>query len=114
MPIIEPSNYGQQFRSYYFPDASDEEWGSWKWQLANRLLSLEALEKVLELTEEEREFFPKYEGQRLPFALTPYYMRSPSPENIMWSVATLTTLWVKSSFRRCPAWCINTRIGYYC
>src|SRR5210317_1696399 len=81
MPTTAPNMYRQTFRSYYFPDASDEEWGSWKWQFANRLLRLEDLEKALELTDEERDFFPKYHGQRLPFALTPYYLSVIDPHD---------------------------------
>ena len=32
-----------------------EDWNNWKWQLKNRITSLEQLESLLELSPEERE-----------------------------------------------------------
>jgi lysine 2,3-aminomutase len=45
----------------------------WKWQIANRITTLEALEPFIELTEDEREAF---KGEiPLSFAVTPHYAR---------------------------------------
>lgn len=43
----------------------------WKWQIANRISTIEALEAHIELTDEERSVFD--EGIPLSFAVTPYY-----------------------------------------
>ncbi|MGA7124707.1 MAG: hypothetical protein WBZ19_00260, partial [Chthoniobacterales bacterium] len=47
----------QQFTSHapgYWPDVPSELWNDWKWQLKNRVASLEALESKIRLTKEER------------------------------------------------------------
>ncbi|MCG6964189.1 MAG: KamA family radical SAM protein [Acidobacteria bacterium] len=60
------------FRRKHFPTASATEWRDWQWQVRNRLARLEALERVLVLTERERRAIEAHRGQ-LPFAVTPYY-----------------------------------------
>lgn len=42
---------------------------NWKWQLKNRITSYEQLEKLIELTEEEKEFC----NIKMPISITPYY-----------------------------------------
>ena len=51
---------------------SAEDWNNWKWQLKNRITSLEQLETLLELSPEEREgcLFAK---DKLSLAITPYF-----------------------------------------
>lgn len=49
-----------------------DQWNDWRWQLANRITTLEDLEKVINLTEEEREGI-KLTLKRLKMAITPYY-----------------------------------------
>ena len=44
------------FRSYapgHWPEIPPEQWNDWKWQLRNRVTTLESLEKKLRLTPEE-------------------------------------------------------------
>ena len=42
-------------RKQLFPDASDEQWNYWKWQIRNRVVNLEQLKKYINLTPEEEE-----------------------------------------------------------
>lgn len=60
------------FRRKHFPAASAGEWRDWHWQMRNRLTRLEDLERVLLLTDRERQAIEAHRGQ-LPFAVTPYY-----------------------------------------
>ncbi len=51
---------------------NDEQWNSWKWQMANRITSMEQLERVIDLNREERQSLSK--GLKiLRMAITPYY-----------------------------------------
>ena len=36
-------------------DVPDEKWNDWRWHLSNRVNDLEEIEKILKLTDEERE-----------------------------------------------------------
>lgn len=51
---------------------NNEQWNSWKWQMANRITSMEQLERVIDLNQEERQSLSK--GLKtLRIAITPYY-----------------------------------------
>src|SRR5690606_13102367 len=63
----------QAFRAKYFPLASDDEWGDWRWQAAHRYRRLEELEPVIELSVSERAGIERG-GSMLPVGITPYYM----------------------------------------
>ena len=41
-------------RAELFPDASDAEWGDWRWQLRHSVRSLADLQRFIPLTEDER------------------------------------------------------------
>lgn len=60
------------FRKQHFPGATARDWNDWRWQLKHRIRDLEGLERVLDLTEDEREAVRRL-GPRLPLGLTPYY-----------------------------------------
>ena len=47
-------------------NVSKEDWNSWTWQLKNRINSLEKLEPLLDLTEEERSGCLLSEKKTLP------------------------------------------------
>ena len=38
-----------------FPEVTDEQWNDWKWQVKNRIETLEDLKKYVKLTAEEEE-----------------------------------------------------------
>jgi lysine 2,3-aminomutase len=70
----------EQFRARFFPQATAAEWSDWRWQLRNRVRSLEGLEKVVRLTVDERTAIARHTGP-LPFAITPYYLSLIDPDN---------------------------------
>lgn len=53
-------------------DISEDKWNDWKWQLANRITTLEELGKVIDLTPQECEGI-KLSLDKLKMAITPYY-----------------------------------------
>lgn len=61
-------------------DVSEEEWYDWKWQLSNRIMTLEQLEQVINLTDQEREGI-KHSLKFLRMAITPYYASLMDPED---------------------------------
>lgn len=71
------------FRSYapgHWPEILPEQWNDWKWQLRNRVTTLESLEKKLRLTPEERAGVI-LSGNKLAFAVTPHYFNLIDPED---------------------------------
>lgn len=63
-----------------FPNVTDEQWNDWKWQVKNRIETLEDLKKYVSLTPEEEEGVKKT-LQTLRMAITPYYISLIDPEN---------------------------------
>ncbi|MCL2512214.1 MAG: lysine 2,3-aminomutase [Bacteroidales bacterium] len=60
-------------RKIMFPNASDAEWNDWKWQVKNRIETLDELKKHIQLTAEEEEGVKK-SLTTLRMAITPYYL----------------------------------------
>ena len=56
----------------YWSDVTSEQWSDWKWQLKNRVTTLEGLEKRLQLTPQERAGVI-LSGSKLSLAVTPHY-----------------------------------------
>ena len=46
---------GESRRKIMFPNVTDEQWNDWKWQVKNRIETLEDLKKYVKLTEAEEE-----------------------------------------------------------
>lgn len=67
-------------RSELFPGVSDVQWNDWKWQVQNRIETLEDLKKYVTLTPEEEEGVKK-SLQTLRMAITPYYVSLIDPSN---------------------------------
>jgi len=63
----------QTFRQQFFPQITNEQWNSWKWQLQNRPKTPEKLQQYLELTPSELTAFGGHQ-ERLPLGITPYYL----------------------------------------
>lgn len=53
-------------------DISQEQWNDWKWQVANRITTVEQLRQVVELTEDEIKGISRC-LETLRMAITPYY-----------------------------------------
>jgi lysine 2,3-aminomutase len=79
-PKFPTSTRSEDFRARYFPLATPAEWCDWRWQLRNRVRSLEGLEQVVHLTNDERTAIRRHTGS-LPFAITPYYLSLVDPDN---------------------------------
>jgi lysine 2,3-aminomutase len=51
---------------------SDSEWRDWRWQIDNRICTVSKLEKIIELTEDEKKAFRRISG-KFRWAISPYY-----------------------------------------
>jgi lysine 2,3-aminomutase len=84
-----------------FKDVTEEEWNDWKWQLRNAIRDIPTLEKVIELTDEEKENLSKT-LDKFKMAITPYYAALMDKEKKdcpvrMLAVPTLNELYVAPS-----------------
>ncbi len=55
-----------------FKDVTPEQWNDWRWQIRNGIRDIETLEKVIPLTDTEREHLRKCLG-KFTMEITPYY-----------------------------------------
>jgi lysine 2,3-aminomutase len=62
----------QRFRRRCFPSACKTDWDDWRWQMRNRIRSLDALERIFVLSDDERDAVRRHSGS-LPVGVTPYY-----------------------------------------
>ncbi|MFN0195728.1 MAG: KamA family radical SAM protein [Planctomycetaceae bacterium] len=69
------------FRRVFFPDATNGEWNDWRWQSRKRIRTLEQLEQMLVLSDDERSALTQG-GSMLPVGVTPYYLSLIDRENI--------------------------------
>lgn len=69
---LEVSDRSLSFRDRYFAGTTDAEWNNWRWQVRNRITDLASLERILQLSEDEREAILR-SGNHPPLAITPYY-----------------------------------------
>ncbi|MFA6200346.1 MAG: lysine 2,3-aminomutase [Bacteroidales bacterium] len=67
-------------RKELFPNVIDSEWNDWKWQIKNRIETLEDLKKYISLTEKEEDGVMK-SLKTLRMAITPYYLSLIDPNN---------------------------------
>jgi len=89
-----------EFRSRFFPGVTDAQWNDWRWQLRNRIQSLAALEKLLQLSESERTAIQQHMGP-LPISITPYYASLIDPKNPRQPIRR-TVVSVKDEFKFSP------------
>ncbi|AEV28749.1 KamA family protein [Sphaerochaeta pleomorpha str. Grapes] len=66
-------NKTKQFRKAFFPDATNQEWNDWHWQLSHRITTLEQITRYIDLTLEERQAL-ELSVTQFPFSVTPYYL----------------------------------------
>lgn len=67
-------------RAPIYRDIPDEKWNDWRWQLSNRLNSVEDIEKVLPLSESERKALQTQGLFRVD--ITPYFISLINPEDL--------------------------------
>lgn len=61
-------------------DVTEEQWNSWQWQISNRITTVEELEKIINLTEDEK-FGIITSLKKLKMAITPYYATLINPKD---------------------------------
>ncbi|MBL0385764.1 lysine 2,3-aminomutase [Tumebacillus sp. ITR2] len=61
-------------------DVTDDEWNDWMWQLTHTINTLEQLEQVIPLTEEERVGIA-HVNDSIPLRITPYYAMMMDPDD---------------------------------
>jgi lysine 2,3-aminomutase len=66
-------------RAPYFQDVPDEKWNDWRWQLSHRLNTVEDFDKVLSLTDSEREALSVQDLFRVE--ITPYFVSLIDPND---------------------------------
>ncbi|MCB0742525.1 MAG: KamA family radical SAM protein [Ignavibacteriales bacterium] len=62
----------QAFRKKYYPKITNVQWNDWHWQVSSRIRTIEDLERIVTLSENEKSGILAHKGP-LPFAITPYY-----------------------------------------
>ncbi len=67
-------------RYKFFPSATDAQWNDWKWQVKNRIETLEQLKQYLPLKPDEEEGV-KQSLTTLRMAITPYYLSLINPDD---------------------------------
>ena len=68
------------FRRAFFPDAADRDWNDWRWQLRHSFRGLEALDRILRLSPDERGAMERSRNS-LPNSITPYYASLIDPDD---------------------------------
>ena len=74
LPIFPTSEKIRAFRKRYYREVANSDWNDWRWQLRNRITNLDALKKIIRLSDDERSAILKKEAFP-PIAITPYYAR---------------------------------------
>lgn len=67
-------------RMRFFPEATDEQWNDWKWQVKNRIETFEQLKKYIPLNADEEKGV-KESLSTLRMAITPYYLSLINPDD---------------------------------
>jgi lysine 2,3-aminomutase len=88
------------FRRKFFPDANDSEWNDWRWQLRHSFRGLEALDRLLQLSEEERAAL-QLRRNSLPNSITPHYASLLDPADARQPLRR-TMVMVSQEFVRTP------------
>ncbi len=69
-----------QNRIKAFFKASDDDWNNWRWQLKNRVTTVDVLKQLLPLEKEEIDSIEKT-GSQYRWAVSPYYLSLIDPDN---------------------------------
>lgn len=62
-----------RLRTTIWKDVPETDWNNWKWQVKNRVTALAELSRLVKLTAEEESGIRR-EDDRLPMAITPYFL----------------------------------------
>lgn len=82
--IVTVNNIRNRFKPSVRPaiwkDVPDSDWNNWIWQQQKRVKNMEQLEKVINVTQEEREAFEKSDAM-FHMGITPYYASLMDPDD---------------------------------
>lgn len=67
-------------RGRLWQNVPDEDWNDWQWQQRNRVTTIEELEQLIDLTDEERSAFEKSHAE-FHMGITPYYAALMDPKD---------------------------------
>ena len=94
--ISEPDASFQQLKKFhsagkgFWGDVSDKDWNDWRWQLKNRITSVEQLQRLMPTLTPEEYAGAMLTNSKLALAITPYFFNliDPADENcpIRWQV----------------------------
>ena len=70
------------FRKRFYPEVELGQWNDWRWQARSRIRTLAELERIFELSEDERDAVVRHQGS-LPLGITPYYASLMSREDAL-------------------------------
>lgn len=80
VPRLTVSPRSDAFRRNHYPQSSLREWNDWRWQNRNRVRTVADLDRMLGLTDDERQAIEAHKGA-LPVGITPYYASLLEPGN---------------------------------
>ncbi|MEO7387008.1 MAG: lysine 2,3-aminomutase, partial [Gammaproteobacteria bacterium] len=80
IPRLTVSTRSDAFRRRFYPQAGLRDWNDWRWQNRSRIRALADLERMFQLTDDERQAVENHKGA-LPVGITPYYASLVDPEN---------------------------------
>lgn len=82
--IVTINNVRKRFkyaeRPAIWKDVEDKDWNNWVWQQQKRIKTMDQLEKVIRVTDEERDAFAR-SHEMFNMGITPYYASLIDPEN---------------------------------
>lgn len=82
--IVHKNTVRDRFKSWARPDhwkdASDKDWNNWVWQQQKRIKSMDVLEKVIDVTQEEHDAFAG-SHEMFNMGITPYYASLIDPKD---------------------------------
>jgi lysine 2,3-aminomutase len=79
-PVVSSDSRARTFRKRFYPSTTLREWQDWRWQLHNRIRDVDALGRIIRLSEDERHAMSD-QARSLPLAITPYYASLLDPWN---------------------------------
>jgi len=91
-----------RFRRKYYPNVSINEWNDWRWQVLNLITSIDDIQKILKLSEDEiNGILLNNENGIMSLSITPYYASLIDPDNykhpIRRAVIPTSSEFIKSS-----------------
>jgi lysine 2,3-aminomutase len=72
VPRLTISDRSHSFRKRFYPGVVTRDWNDWRWQNRNRLKTADALERIIQLSADEKDAIARHRGT-LPLGITPYY-----------------------------------------